>query len=254
MRRSSRLQSVADRFRRISWMQPVERDHWQSDRDFRRRQLVSVATIAVGAPVLRTALKQPPGSRSFQVWTVALAGVWTAGAFASGPLHVGHSNSRQGPVRPLTRPLAIGTGAVAVFSLGGMVVVQIPLLRKEIESVVQHARFGDLRLVVPLTLVTGAAEELFFRGALYAATPAPHQVALTTAAYGTTTLATGNPMLVFASVLLGAITGISRRVTGGVLSPIIVHGTWSTGMLVILPKLTERAAQWGEILMVRGRR
>lgn len=58
-------------------------------------------------------------------------------------------------------------------------------------------------------------------------------------------------MLVFASALLGGLTGVSRRVTGGVLSPIIVHGTWSTGMLVILPKLTERAAAWGELLLSR---
>ncbi|WP_431843632.1 CPBP family glutamic-type intramembrane protease [Calidifontibacter indicus] len=254
MRHSSRLTEIAGRLKQLPWLRPVERDHWQTPAEFRRRQLVSLGTLVVGAPVLRTALRQPPGSRSFQLWTVALAGVWTAGALASGPLHVGHSNSSRGPVRPIVRPLAIGSAAVAVFTLGGMAVVQVPLLRKEIESVVQHARVGDLRIVVPLTIATGAAEELFFRGALYAATPQPHQVAVTTVVYGTTTLATGNPMLVFASVLLGGLTGVSRRVTGGVLSPIIVHGTWSTGMLVILPKLTERAAAWGELLLSRRSR
>lgn len=246
MRRSSRL---IERLRRSPWLQPVDRDHWQTPSEFKRRQLVSLGTLVIGAPVLRTALRQPPGSRSFQVWTIALAGVWTAGALASGPLHVGHSHSSRGPVRPLVRPLAIGSAAVGLFSVGGMAVVQVPLLRKEIESVIQHARHGDMRIVVPLTIITGAAEELFFRGALYAATPQPHQVAVTTAVYGTTTLATGNPMLVFASVLLGTIAGLARRVTGGVVSPIIIHGTWSTGMLVILPRLTERAATWGERLI-----
>lgn len=247
MRRVPKPSALIQRVRQFSWLQPVDRDHWQTTREFRRRQAVALGTLAIGAPVLRTALRQPAGSRSFQAWTVALAGVWTAGAFASGPLHVGHSNSRHGVVRPFTRPLAVGGAAVALFTAGGMAVVQVPLLRNEIESVVRHARVGDMRVVVPLTIVTGAAEELFFRGALYAATPRPHQVAVTTAVYGTTTLATGNPMLVFASGLLGAITGLSRRVTGGVISPIIIHGTWSTGMLVILPKLTERAAAWGEL-------
>ncbi|GAB3584241.1 type II CAAX endopeptidase family protein [Calidifontibacter terrae] len=235
-------------------MRPVDRDHWQTPADFRRRQLVCLGTLVVGAPVLRTALGRPPGSRSFQRWTVALAGIWTAGAFASGPLYVGRSPSSHGPVRPLVRPVMIGTTAIAVFAVGGMLVVQIPLLRKEIESVVRHARLGDLRVVFPLTIATGVAEELFFRGALYAATPQPHQVAVTTAVYGTTTMATGNPMLVFASALLGAMTGLSRRVTGGVASPIIIHGVWSSGMLLILPRLTERAADWHELLSARWRR
>lgn len=254
MRGPTSLSDSLTRLRSLPWLQPVDRDHRQSQAGFRRRQQVALATLVVGAPVLRTALRQPAGSRSFQAWTIALAGVWTAGAFASGPLHVGYSPSKRGPERPLVRPLTIGAAAVGLFTLGGMVVVQIPLLRSEIESVVKHARRGDMRIVVPLTISTGAAEELFFRGALYAATPAPHQVAVTTAVYGTTTLATGNPMLVFASILLGTITGISRRVTGGVVSPILIHGTWSTGMLVILPRLTERAAAWGERLFRVRRR
>ena len=37
------------------------------------------------------------------------------------------------------------------------------------------------------------------------------------------------------SFLLGLITGLQRRVTGGVLAPIHTHITWSMGMLFLLP-------------------
>ena len=66
-----------------------------------------------------------------------------------------------------------------------------------------HADQGSVPLLALVTAVNGVAEELFFRGALYAATPR-YPVAVTTAAYTLATLATGNVMLAFAAVLLGA--------------------------------------------------
>ena len=53
------------------------------------------------------------------------------------------------------------------------------------------------------------------------------------------TAASGIPLLVLAGLLLGLVTGLQRRVTGGILGPIITHLTWSMGMLFILPKLLE---------------
>jgi len=35
--------------------------------------------------------------------------------------------------------------------------------------------------------------------------------------------------------VLGAVVGLQRRVTGGVLGPIITHVTWLTGMVLLLP-------------------
>jgi uncharacterized protein len=80
------------------------------------------------------------------------------------------------------------------------------------------------------------AEELFFRGALYAATPR-HPVIVTTVAYTAATLATGNVMLAFAALLLGLLVGLERRATGGILAPIITHVLWSVSMLFVLPAL-----------------
>jgi hypothetical protein len=51
------------------------------------------------------------------------------------------------------------------------------------------------------------------------------------------TLATGNVMLAFAAVLLGAVVGLERRASGGVLAPILTHVTWSLTMLLALPAI-----------------
>jgi uncharacterized protein len=58
---------------------------------------------------------------------------------------------------------------------------------------------------------------------------------VTTAAYTLATVATGNVMLVFAAVLLGALVGLERRATGGIQAPVITHVVWSVAMLVALP-------------------
>jgi membrane protease YdiL (CAAX protease family) len=85
-----------------------------------------------------------------------------------------------------------------------------------------------------ITVVNGVAEELFFRGALYAAIPR-HPVLVSTLAYTIATLATGNVMLGFAAILLGLVVGLERRASGGVLAPVLTHVTWSTSMLFLLP-------------------
>jgi membrane protease YdiL (CAAX protease family) len=110
----------------------------------------------------------------------------------------------------------------------------LSFLEDQVVSVVDYADEGSLPLLVVITAVNGVAEELFFRGAAYAAiTRRP--VLLTTVAYGIATLATGNVMLAFAALLLGAVVGLERRASGGILAPILTHCTWSLAMLVVLP-------------------
>jgi uncharacterized protein len=83
-------------------------------------------------------------------------------------------------------------------------------------------------------VLNGIAEELFFRGAVYAAIPR-NPVVWSTVTYVIATLATGNVMLGLAAVLLGLVVGLERRASGGVLAPILTHVTWSTSMLLVLP-------------------
>jgi membrane protease YdiL (CAAX protease family) len=105
-----------------------------------------------------------------------------------------------------------------------------------VRSVLDHADEGAWPLLVLVTAVNGIAEELFFRGAAYAATPR-YPVPVTTLAYTLATLATGNVMLAVAAVLLGIVVGLQRRASGGILAPILTHVTWSVSMLFLLPWL-----------------
>lgn len=234
-----RVGGELSRFVNASFVAVVPRDHRDSDRAFLRRRVVVVVTLVVGATLLGLSLSLEPGDPRFYASTIALAAVWTVGALASGRLHLGWARTRgQGLVRPVVQPLCVGLLAVAVFAAGAVVVAQVPPLRDAVDDVLDHARFASLPVVVVITLVNGVAEELFFRGALYAAA-ARHPVVTTTVVYTLVTVASGNLMLVFAAAVLGVLVGLERRVTGGVLGPMITHVTWSLSMLLVLPGLIE---------------
>ena len=87
------------------------RDHRQTDREFRRRQVVSAVVVVVGALVLAFALRQTAtGSREFYGATLLLALVWTVGAFASGPIHLGRIGiDENAAARPIVQPLLSGS-------------------------------------------------------------------------------------------------------------------------------------------------
>jgi len=233
-----RVGEELSRFVNASFVAVVPRDHRQSAAAFRRRRWVAAITLVVGAALLGLSLALEPGDPRFYTATFALAGVWTLGAFLSGPLHLGWANTREQRVaRPVVQPLCVGLLSVAVFAAGAVVVAQVPVLRDAVDDVLDHARFASLPVVVVITLVNGVAEELFFRGALFAAVGERHPVTTTTVVYTLVTLTTANLVLVFAAAVLGLVVGLERRVTGGVLGPMITHVTWSLGMLFVLPAL-----------------
>lgn len=215
---------------------PVPRDHREPDALVRRRRVVSALTLVVGAVLLAVTLRIPPGDESFYVGGLALAGVWAVGGLAAGRLHVGWAHTREsGLARPVVQPVALALLAVGVFVAGAVVVGAVPWLADRVDAVLDHARYGSLPIVWLITVVTGVGEELFFRGALFAAVGSRHALAVTTLVYTLVTAATGNVMLTFAALLLGLLTGAQRRVTGGVLAPVITHVIWSSSMLVLLP-------------------
>lgn len=225
----------------LSWLRRalydvVPRDHRESSTALRRRRLTTLTGAIVGAVVLGFSLRVEPGSTSFYWWTLALAGVWVAGAIASGPLHLGRISHRSGYARPVLTPIVVGLVLVALFVVGGLVVREIPALDAQVRHVLVFADEGALPLVVLVTAVNGIAEELFFRGALYAAVTR-HPVAVTIVANAAVVLAAGNPMLTFAAVLLAVVVGLERRASGGILGPILTHVTWSVSLLFALPAL-----------------
>ncbi len=224
--------------RRSLW-DVVPRDHRESTVALRRRQLIVIGVVLTGAVLLGISLRIEPGSVWFYPATFALAGVWTAGAFISGPLHLGRIATWDGDgrlVRPVLAPIMLGLALAAVFVVGGLIVREIPWLDQQVRSVVDFADQGSIPLLIVVTAVNGVAEELFFRGAAYAAVPR-NPVLWTSIAYVIATLATGNIMLAFAAILLGALVGLERRASGGILGPILTHCTWSLTMLFALPLL-----------------
>jgi membrane protease YdiL (CAAX protease family) len=229
--------AVGRTVRRTLW-EKVPRDHRESARDLHRRQAVTFTFVVIGAVVLSFSLRIEPGNDLFYPATLGLALVWTVGAFLSGPLHLGRTLQGEGlpGPRPLLMPVVYAALLAALFVIGGLVVRQIPSLDAQVRHVLDHANEGSLPVLVVITALNGVAEELFFRGALYAATTR-YPVVVTTVAYGAVTLATGNVMLAFAGLLLGTLVGLERRATGGILAPILTHVTWSVSMLFVLPAL-----------------
>lgn len=224
-------------FVRAALVVPVPRDHRETDAAFRRRRIVALATLVVGAALLAAALRIPAGDPSFYLATAVLAVVWTVGGLLSGPLHLGRAHTRAGSdrARPVVQSLALGALLLTVFLAGGLLVSHVPALRDPVVRLLDHARLGSLPAIVLITTANGVAEELYFRGALYAAVGRRHPVLITTAVYSLATAGSGIPLLVLAAAALGLLTGLQRRVTGGILAPIITHLIWSLGMLLLLP-------------------
>jgi membrane protease YdiL (CAAX protease family) len=203
----------------------------------RRRRIVVLATLAVGAVLLGWSLTIRPGDPLFYALTLAVAATWVVGSLLSGPLHLGRILYRDRLRRPVLTPIATGLLLGAVFVLGALIVQQIPPLREYTGEVLDHARYGAIVPITAVTLLNGLAEEVFFRGALFAAAGRTHPVLISTVVYALATIATANPMLVFAAAVLGTVLGLQRRASGGILAPILTHVTWSTVMLFALPPL-----------------
>lgn len=227
-------------FLRAALLAPVAGQQADPPGSAPRRRTVVALTLVVGSAVLAWALRIVPGDPLFYVATLALAAVWIVGALASGPLHVGRGHTRRGEreSRPVVQSLTLGVLLLAVFLAGALLVSRAPALREPVEQLLDHARFGSLAVVLAITVLNGIAEELYFRGALYAALPG-YAVVVTTLLYTLTTVTSGVPLLVLAAAVIGLVTALQRRVTGGILGPCITHVTWSTGMLLLLPSALE---------------
>lgn len=203
--------------------------------EVRRRRRVVAATSVVGAGLLGASLSAEPDSTRFYTLSLGGAGTWLAGGLGSGPL-IG--NSTHAPAsRLLIEPVATGAAAFGIFFSAARVARRIPVLNEAIAGVLRYAHRGWRPLVLVTTLANGIGEEVFFRGAVYAAVGADHPVAASTAVYTLAATATRNPALVLASCAMGTLFALQRRHSDSILAPILAHLTWSTLMLRYLPPL-----------------
>ena len=204
----------------------------------RRRRVTVAIVLVIGAALLGYSLTREPGDSSFYWLTLALAAVWAVGAFVSGPLHLGCVRFRGRNQRPVITGTTIGLLLGLAFVIGGLIAREIPGVREYITRVLEFANYGPLLLVVFITVINGVAEELFFRGALYTALGGFDPVVVSTILYvAATSATTGNPMLGFAAIILGAVCAFERRATGGVLAPTLTHFFWGLVMVLALPPI-----------------
>ena len=203
----------------------------------RRRRIVVAIVLLLGAGVLGLALRRHPGEASFYWLSLALAAVWGLGAFGSGPLHLGGARWRGRNQRPVVSGTVIGLLLGGVFVLGGLIAREIPAVAELITRLLHYTDQGSWRLTMAVALIGGIAEELFYRGALYTALGRYHPALVSTIVYVVATLASGNPMLGFAAIILGTVCALERRATGGVLAPILTHVVWTLVVLLALPPL-----------------
>jgi membrane protease YdiL (CAAX protease family) len=216
----------------------VPRDHRETDEAFRRRRKVVAGVSVAGAGLLGVSLSTKPASPEFYGLTLGVAATWVAGGIASGPLHLGWMQSPDDTLkRPVLTPVAMGGAAFAVFYAGALISKKIPPLERAVAKILRYAQQGNQPLVYLTTLANGAAEEVFFRGALFAALGVHKPVAKSTAIYALATTATRNPSLVLASGLMGTLFGLQRRASGGFQASMLTHLTWSVLMLKFLPPL-----------------
>ena len=221
---------------------PVE--HAETPSVVRRRRRVVAGVSLLGTGLLGLSLSSKPNSKEFYGLTAAVAATWTAGGLLSGPLHLGWIQGRDQHLRrPVLTPVATGVGAFGFFYGCALVARSIPVLDRAIGKVLVFAEEGSSPLVVATTLANGLGEEMFFRGAMYAALDADRAVAASTAVYTLATASTRNPALVLAAAVMGTLFGLQRRASGGLQAPVLTHLTWSTLMVRYLPPLFRHAHQ-----------
>ena len=220
----------------------VDIDVIDSPAQARRRRRVVSAVHLVGTGLLGASLSTRPGSRRFYAFTFSTAVTWIAGSLLSGPLHRGWIENRSRQLnRPIVVPVATGVAAFVIFCVGAHFSRRIPLLDQAVSGALVFAERGRGPWVLLTTCANGIGEEVFFRGAMYAALPGTDPVLSSTAVYTLTTIATRNPALVLAAGVMGTLFGYQRRATQGLQAPLLTHLTWSTLMVTLLPRISRWA-------------
>lgn len=204
------------------------------------RVLVAVLTLLVGAAVLGWAARIPVGDTSFYLVSLLLSAIWAGGGLAVGGVRWRGKARQVG--QSVVRSAVVGALLIVAFIVGAVLAAQVTWLRAPAQAFLDHSAAGWLPMALTVAMVTGLAEEMFFRGGLFDLVGPDRGVWVTTAAYTLVTAATGIWLLVIAAAVLGLVVGQQRKVSAGILAPVVIHLTWSLGMLFLLPPVFSWAA------------
>lgn len=199
----------------------------------RRTQAVVFATAVLGAVLLALTINHGDNTVRFVLTAAALASVWVTG-FALVKGWRRHFRTEWAP--DLVWGLAIGLASFLVFVAGAWVVRRVGVMEGALDDVFARADAQPRGWVIAVALVNGVAEELFFRGALMDAITPRRAVVVSTLIYVAVTVAGGNIALALAAALMGVVWAVARQRTASLVTPIVIHLTWSLLMITALPR------------------
>lgn len=216
-----------------------------------RAQHIFVVTVPplLGAGGLCFATLSADGSPSFYAGTFVAAAVWWFSWWLFGGAEDGSRNAfleafrprpSYRPVQEALRGFLLGAGLLAIFVVSALVVMRIPVFAEPVDKLMDNVRIGGLALTAFTTAINAAGEEAFFRHVLIRklellGVSGKWLAVAAIGIYALVTVAMGVALLVFAAVVLGALTYYEARRSAGVVSPMVAHMTWSLGMMIILP-------------------
>ncbi|MCU1400636.1 MAG: hypothetical protein JWN62_3745 [Acidimicrobiales bacterium] len=202
-----------------------------------RSAIVWFALIGGGALIAAT-LRVQRNSAAFYAAGFGLAAVWVLSAWAAaGRIQL---TQRGRAVEGASIGALIGVLTFGVFVGADEVGRRNSFLAGPIRNVLGKADSGSLVFVLALALVNAVAEEVFFRGTLFDALS--HRTgpgvagSISVALYVAVTAVGGNTALTVAALVMGAVFVAERIFTRGLLAPIVTHLTWSTLVLLLLPR------------------
>ncbi|WP_420039093.1 CPBP family intramembrane glutamic endopeptidase [Gordonia sp. MP11Mi] len=167
--------------------------------------------------------------------------IWAVGAVWVGGVRLGTSSGRARRVGFVSTVTALGVAAS--FIVGGYLAARVPFLDDQIDELISRTDHAFVLSLFLVAAVTGVAEEMFFRGALFDVASRSlsgdsiRTVAATTILYTVVTAVTANLGLTLAAAALGAMVGTARAYSGSVIPAIVGHLAWTVATIGILPQL-----------------
>ena len=109
----------------------------------RRRRVVVAVTIVVGTALLAATLRVEHGSAWFSVLGLLVAATWTIGSFVSGPIPF-QPRPRSACAAPSSGPSSLGVAAFVAFLVAYLVARHLPLVGPALDGVLDTADAGPI--------------------------------------------------------------------------------------------------------------